>query len=309
MNTSLTNANQIQDGLIFNIQRFSIHDGPGIRTTVFLKGCPLRCNWCSNPESQQAFPTLLVRDIPCVRCGKCAQTCPKEAISIDCTGRHIDWSICDNCLQCVDACLYQSLKMCGERISVEDALIEVLKDLPFYKNSNGGMTVSGGEPLMQAEFVASLLELCKQEGLHTCLDTTAYAPWEVMKEVLRFVDLVLFDVKHLDSREHQRTTGVPNDLILANLEKAANLTKIWLRIPLIAAFNDSEEHIKNVVNLGIKHGVEKISLLPYHEGGKNKCEQMGRPYPHGADSFPTDEHVEHLKEMIEAEGMSVSVGS
>lgn len=309
MSTALIDADQNQEGLIFNIQRFSIHDGPGIRTTVFMKGCPLRCDWCSNPESQQAFPTLLVRDIPCVRCGKCAEACPKGAISVDCMGRHIDWTLCDNCLQCVDACLYQSLNVCGERILVEDALTEVLKDAPFYRNSDGGVTVSGGEPLMQASFVSSLLELCKQEGLHTCLDTTAYAQWEVMGEVLHFVDLVLFDVKHLDTVEHQRKTGVPNDLILANLEKAAKFTKIWFRIPLIAGFNDSEEHVISVARLGITHGVEKISLLPYHEGGRNKCEQMGRPYPHGGDSFPSDEHVEFLKEMIEAEGMSASVGS
>ncbi|MEJ2718479.1 MAG: glycyl-radical enzyme activating protein [Deltaproteobacteria bacterium] len=296
-------------GLIFNIQRFSIHDGPGIRTTVFMKGCPLRCEWCSNPESQDPTPTLMVRDATCTACGACAEACPRGAIRIEESARRVDWNRCDQCFECVDACLYGSLKVSGEYMTASSVLDEVRKDEAFYRNSGGGVTVSGGEPLSQGEFVAHLLELCKQEGFHTALDTTAYAPWPVMSKVLRHVDLVLFDLKHVDTAEHLRRTGVPNELILENLAKAAARTTIWLRIPLIPGFNDSEEQIERVASLGKACGAAKISLLPYHEGGKTKSEQIGRPYRWSGGAAPMEEHVRKLAEIIEGFGIAASVGS
>jgi pyruvate formate lyase activating enzyme len=235
--------------------------------------------------------------------------CTTGAITIEESTRHIDWRRCDQCFECVDACLYGSLKVSGEYMTVHSVLDEVRKDEAFYRNSGGGVTVSGGEPLYQSEFVSHLLKLCKQDGLHTALDTTAYAPWPVMSKVLRHADLVLFDLKHVDSAEHERTTGVPNHLILENLEKAAARTTIWLRIPLIPGFNDSEEHIRRIASLGQAHGVEKISLLPYHEGGKTKSGQIGRPYRWSGEAAPLEEHVRNLSEIIEGVGIRVSTGS
>jgi pyruvate formate lyase activating enzyme len=301
---------QREKGIIFNIQRFSVHDGPGIRTTVFMKGCPLNCQWCSNPESKDLFPNLLVRDINCRGCGACMEACPEGAIRMVEEGRReIHWEKCNQCLACVKVCVYNSLNVCGSYMRVQEVLDEVMKDEDFYRNSGGGMTISGGECLLQSEFVAQLLEAGKKEGLHTAIDTTGYARWEKMEEVLRFVDLVLFDIKHLDPREHKRTTGVSNKLILENLTKASKVPSIWLRIPLIADFNDSMEHIEGVAKLGKRIGAEKISLLPYHEGGKSKCKQMGRPYPSPETKAPSDEHIERLKELIQETGIKAAIGN
>jgi pyruvate formate lyase activating enzyme len=189
-------------------------------------------------------------------------------------------------------------------------LEEVLKDEAFYRNSGGGITVSGGEALSQASFTADLLKACVREKLHTALDTSGYASRENLEQVIPFVDLLLWDIKHLDSRLHKEATGVGNGRILENLEKAAQSGgKIWLRMPLIAGFNDSPDHVRDLAALGKRMGVEKISLLPYHDGGSSKCRQMGRPYPFADGRRPDDEHVEKLKRMIEDEGLTVSVGN
>jgi len=306
----MTGSEKNNKGLIFNIQRFSIHDGPGIRTTVFMKGCPLRCMWCSNPESQDFFPNLIVRDINCKGCGACVEACPEKAISITREkGRKIDWSKCNQCLECIKACIYNALMTCGRYVQVSDVVDEILRDADFYKNSGGGMTVSGGEALSQSSFTADLLAACKREGLHTALDTTGYASWEKMKPVLAHVDLVLFDIKHLDCLEHQKATGVKNGIILENLLKLSGKKAIWLRMPLIAGFNDSEDHLVRVTTLAKKVGARKLSLLPYHEGGISKCHQLGRPYPWPDAKAPGDEHVLKLKELIASEGINVSIGS
>jgi glycyl-radical enzyme activating protein len=299
-----------EKGLVFNIQKFSVHDGPGIRTTVFMKGCPLHCLWCSNPESQDFSPNLLVRDILCKGCGACVEVCPQEAITLTLeTGREIDRQKCDRCLKCVPACIYHSLNACGNYMEVNEILSEVLKDRLFYKNSGGGVTVSGGEALSQSPFVLNFFEHCKKEGLHTTLDTSGFGPWKELEALLPFVDLLLFDLKHLESIEHQRTTGVGNELILENLEKASPMAPVWLRIPLIAGFNDSPEHIKMVADLGKRFRVEKLSFLPYHEGGKSKSEQLGRAYPFPAAQPPGEEQIQNLKGIVEKVGIKVSIGN
>lgn len=297
-------------GLIFNIQRFSIHDGPGIRTTVFMKGCPLACPWCSNPESQDFSLNLMVRDINCKGCGACVEACAEDAITISKeAGRKIDWDRCTQCLVCAEACIYDSLNVCGRYAGVQEVLDEVMRDEAFYNNSGGGMTISGGEALSQTGFVTRLLAEGKQRGLHTAIDTSGYAPWKEMEEVLRLADLVLFDIKHLDPVKHKRTTGVDNGLILENLTRASKKKNLWLRLPLISGFNDSDEHMDNIAVLGRDMGAEKISLLPYHEGGKSKSQQLGRPYGFSEATAPTDERIGYLKEIIEKRGVKASVGS
>lgn len=297
-------------GIVFNIQKFSVHDGPGIRTTVFLKGCPLACAWCSNPESQRFGPELMTRDVNCRRCGACAAVCPNGAISLSKnTGRIIDRQKCDSCFECVESCLYDSLLRCGTLMSVREVLDEVLQDRMFYKNSGGGVTLSGGEPLSQPDFSRAILQACKEDGLHTAIETAGHAPWNRMQSVLNFADLILFDVKHLDSELHRKTTGVENERILENLRKTAKGRKLWLRVPLIAGFNDAEDHIRQIAGLGVEIGAEKISLLPYHEGGKAKSEQIGIgcTYPEGR--APSEKHINKLRLVIEQTGLAVSIGN
>ncbi len=306
----LSSNSRKKKGLVFNIQRFSVHDGPGIRTTVFMKGCPLKCLWCSNPESQDFFPDLMVIDSHCRACTACAAACPQDAISIiKEKSRQIDRGKCNRCFVCIDVCIYASLQLCGNSMGVTEVFNEVMKDMDFYKNSDGGVTISGGEALGQTEFVAHLLAACKKEALHTALDTSGYAPWKDMKKILPLVDLILWDIKHLDPHEHKRTTGVGNKLILQNLKRASRGKRLWLRMPLIADFNDSREHVEALAVLGQKVGAEKISLLPYHEGGKYKCHQLGRPYRFSRARAPGEEHIDLLKGIIEKQRLKVTIGS
>jgi pyruvate formate lyase activating enzyme len=193
-------------------------------------------------------------------------------------------------------------------VTVREVLDEVIQDKIFYKNSGGGVTISGGEPLSQSQFVSNLLAECKREGLHTAIETSGHGPWREMERVLRFVDLVLFDIKHLDPEEHQRMTGETNRLILENLRRAAQQSPVWLRVPLIAGFNDSEAHFEKLVELGKEIRAQKISLLPYHEGGKSKCEQLGLLYAFSDQRAPDEEHIHKLKRNIERAGLTASIG-
>jgi len=327
-------------GRIFSMQRFSIQDGPGIRTTVFLKGCPLRCAWCSNPESQNMGPEVMVRQQKCEGCGECVAACPREA-AVLVEGRvTIDRARCDLCMDCVEACPTGALEVTGEEITIEEAVHECSQDEPFYRNSDGGVTLSGGEPLYQPEFALHFLKACKEKGLSTALDTSGYAPWEVLEEILMYTDLVLFDVKHVDPEMHRKGTGVENDIILANLRKTIDSRKarVWIRIPLIPGYNDSEENIRAVASLlartpgrGIRGQslnsnagtgrqspssvtvpefpcVEKISLLDYHEWGKPKYGFLGRDYPFEGEPSEGQEKLERLKGIMEAAGLSVTIG-
>ncbi len=297
-------------GLVFNIQRFSVHDGPGIRTTVFFKGCPLRCLWCSNPESQDYRQTLIVRDMTCTACGKCVAVCPLKAISIDeNSGRRIDWSKCNQCLRCVEACMYSSLNRCGDYMTVAEIIKEVARDTLFYKNSGGGVTISGGEPLLQHAFLMKLLPVCKDSGYHVALDTTGFASREVIKSILPYVDLVLFDIKHLDDETHRKLTGVGNKAILSNLREVAKASNIWLRVPLIEGLNDSAEEIEKIGKLAKAVGAEKVSLLPYHEGGVSKSYQIGREYLIPKAKPPSAQYIESLKCLLLKMGVKATVGS
>lgn len=297
-------------GRVFSIQRYSIQDGPGIRTTVFVKGCPLRCKWCANPESQSPDPEILVRRQKCRGCGECVKACKRGAVEVVEGVVRIRRSLCDLCMDCVEACPTGTLEVTGREMTIDEAVRECCQDEPFYRNSDGGVTLSGGEPLVQPAFALHFLRACKEKSLHTVLDTCGYAPWEVLEAVLAYTDLVLFDVKHLDPAMHRQGTGVENALILENLRKttAAGRSKVWIRIPLVPGYNDSEEHARAVADAVAAMPVEKISLLPYHEWGKPKYEFLGREYPFRGGGPGDRERLEAFEGVLAAEGICVTIG-
>jgi pyruvate formate lyase activating enzyme len=299
-------------GVVFNIQRFSIHDGPGIRTTVFLKGCPLRCGWCSNPESMSPYPEIISRDIKCIRCGKCVEACSQQAIAVVEDTRIIEWEKCNYCIECAEVCPSGAIEAMGRTMTVAEVMDTVGRDASFYRRTGGGMTLSGGEPLVQWQFALKLLQEAKRRGFHTALDTTGHADWEILDEILNFTDLVLYDVKRPDSARHQEATGVPNDLILDNLRKtvAKPGLKVWVRHPVIPRFSDSEEELEELCELvlTLKPSVEKISLLPWHKFGELKYAAMGKVYPWKGIPTISDEQIEEFKKLIESHGIEVDVG-
>ena len=269
-------------GFIFNIERFTLHDGPGIRTTVFLKGCPLNCAWCCNPESQSIAPQLAYFKEKCTACGCCLPLCPKGAIS---SGRKnqpvlINFTLCDGCGKCIPACIPDALVMMGEEKTAVVIAGVVKRDLPFYLRSGGGVTLSGGEPLAQPVFTAEILRLCKVEGIHTAIQTCGYASQADIDKILPHLDLVIFDLKHMDSAAHQTLTGKSNQLILENLKTIDSQKKeIIIQIPLIPGMNDSEENLTASFQLAqsLKY-VKGVSLLAYHALGQSKYSRIGRSY-------------------------------
>ena len=277
------------EGTIFNIQRFSIQDGPGIRTTVFLKGCPLRCLWCSNPESQNSFFEVVHRDTICRKCGRCIEVCTAGAISLTDKGTKTNRKLCTNCGKCVEACIYGARRFYGEKKTVEEVYREVIRDKPFYQNSGGGVTVSGGEPLLQADFVAELFKHLRESGIHTCLDTCGYANANSWEKVLPYTDLVLYDLKMIDTQAHRKLTGKSNDKILAGIKLVAELKiPVIVRIPVITGANDSEENMKATARFCIDTNINEVNLLPYHRFGESKYSMLDRRYRLGDLRRPED---------------------
>jgi pyruvate formate lyase activating enzyme len=311
-------------GKVYDIQGFSVQDGPGIRTTVFLKGCPLRCPWCHSPESQLFFAQLSWMAMRCVgieKCGKCLDACTKRAIfpgkSIrhpatqeDIRHIHIDRTVCDNCGDCAAVCYPKALYICGTDYTVEELLQRVSKDMPFYEHSGGGVTISGGEPLSQPEFTLQTLKRLKESGIHTALDTSGYAPCEIIESVLPFTDLFLYDLKHMNSSQHRIVAGVPNELILENAQKIAKAGgKMQIRIPVIPDFNDTEESIRETgwFCRSLGKAVTVIQLLPYHNLGVMKYQRIDDSKIVLEAEPPSDEKIQSLKELLEDLGLSVTV--
>jgi len=297
-------------GLVFNIQRYSVQDGPGIRTTVFLKGCPLRCAWCSNPESQMTDVELAHIDRFCTRCGRCAEVCQMRAISVTDSGVRVDRLKCNGCGKCVEFCYEGALRVFSTRVSAEEVLREVKRDELFYRNSGGGVTISGGEPLLQFDFVRELLERCHGIGLHTALDTSGYVWPAKIDEIFPHLDLILYDIKHMDTNLHEKLTAVPVEAILQNCSLfAASKIPMILRIPLIPDFNDSEENIKKTADFALSlNGIEELDLLPYHRWGAAKYQMLDRSYELGELRTPTAIKIERLKGIIESFGLRCEVG-
>ena len=290
-------ARHMNSGVVFNIQRFSIHDGPGIRTTVFLKGCPLRCFWCQNPESQSGRPEILLNKIKCIRCGACHTVCPDGAVRLEGNGPVFDRHLCRGCGQCAVVCPSEARCISGKRMTAEEVMREVLKDLKFYENSNGGVTLSGGEPLAQPEFARLIFKRSKQSELHTTLDTCGYAPWPAIEKVLEYVDLVLFDIKHLDAARHREAAGQDNLLILENAIKISKLKPMRIRVPLIPGFNDSSEAVSGIAAFAkAELGCRDLDLLPYNRMGEVKydfLDQSSVPLP-----SQSDDRLRMLESMI-----------
>lgn len=266
-------------GIIFNIQKFSIHDGPGIRTTVFLKGCPLKCKWCSNPESQLDKIQVLYDQSKCIHCHSCVNICPQKAISIISEHIHIDFNKCIGCLECVNNCPAKALSHEGEYKIVSDIVDICLQDKDFYEESGGGVTISGGEGMSQPHFLKTLINELKKHDLHIAIETTGHVSSQTFQELASQLDLLLFDVKHYDSKKHYEGTHVYNDQIISNLKWAIeNGINVLPRIPVIPDFNDSLEDAKGLANVLISVGAKKVQLLPFHQFGEKKYELLNKEY-------------------------------
>lgn len=264
---------------IFNIQKFSIHDGPGIRTVVFFKGCPLHCSWCSNPESQSTQVQLTYNSSLCQHCLTCLHQCPTHAITHQNNQICFDVKKCVLCMQCIQACPMQAIDKEGEDEELDEIVQEVLKDLPFYEESGGGVTFSGGEFLSQPQAALALAHQLKVQHIHLACETTGYCDHETFKTVIEPFDLLLFDMKHYDSKKHQHYTGVPNELIIQNMTYAVTHGKeVIARIPVIPEVNHQLEDAIQFSQLLQKIGIKRIDLLPFHQFGQNKYDLLNKPY-------------------------------
>ena len=300
-------------GIVWDIRKYSIHDGPGIRTTVFLKGCPLACRWCCNPESQAPAPDITWFGEKCSACGTCVQACTRDAVIVDRSGRRrIDRARCDACGECVAACPGGAMTLVGRPMSVDEVLREVAQDAIFYNRSGGGLTVSGGEPLAQPAFTAELLRRYKADyvGSHTTLETCGEAAWEQVALVAPHVNLFLYDIKHMDTLEHRQQTGAGNERVLENAARlAAAGAALVVRLPLVPGMNDGEENLRRTA--GFVRSVlrlDRVDVLPYHRLGEPKYSRLGRAYQLAGHPPASQEQVASACSILEACGMRVHVG-
>jgi pyruvate formate lyase activating enzyme len=300
------------NGIIFNIQGYCIHDGPGIRTSVFLKGCPLSCRWCQNPESHSYYPELLFAEEKCTGCGRCVQVCPEKAIRMLEQASQTDRGLCKSTGLCVDACPNKARTVIGQRTTAAEIFREVAADSLFYQESGGGVTLSGGEPLAQPEFASGILKKCRDAGFHTALDTCGYASWALAREVLRHVNLVLFDFKHMNPEMHKKYTGVSNELILENARKIHHEMSIPMRarVTLVPGINDSLENLEATARF-VANELSKeipVHLLPYHRLGEAKWERLDRQNETASILVPDERQTVECCQIFESFGLNVIMG-
>jgi len=301
----------IKKGIVFDIKKFAIDDGPGIRTTIFLKGCPLRCWWCHNPEGQLPAPELMYRKSRCIGCEECVRSCSRGAISVNSLGKlSIERRICSLCAKCTEKCPTDALAIVGKAMDEKEVMKEIVKDSAFYDESRGGVTISGGEPLLQVDFLNALLDECKNRSIHAALDTSGYAPPNVIEKIKDKVNLFLYDVKIMDDRKHRKYTGVSNKPILENLTRLAeNGSDLFLRFPVVPGINDSKYNVAQTAEFVLSCGLKRICLLPYHRAGIEKYRSLGKDYKlKTVEMPPSDQKLNAIKEQLEAYGLNTKMG-
>lgn len=309
-------------GIIYDVQRWALHDGPGIRTIIFFKGCPLKCLWCCNPESQNLSPEIAFFASRCISCLRCIKMCKFKAIKLVKGEMETDWKLCrekcinygDGVYPCTEMCYSQARKTIGSIMSVDEVLGEILKDYGIYKRSGGGVTISGGEPILQVDFLVNLLKNCKKKGLHTAIETSGYGTREHYESALNYLDLVFFDIKHMNSQKHQSLTGVSNDLILENARFVSeyclmkNIDMV-VRIPVIPGYNDENDNIEAIgkfISQELKK-VTKVELLPFHQLGRGKYKSIGKSYLLDNHKPPKTAELNFLLEILEKYNINCKV--
>jgi pyruvate formate lyase activating enzyme len=306
----------LESGLIFDIQGYSVHDGPGCRTLVFLSGCPLRCAWCANPEGQLLRPRLMVRQAKCAHTHyRCVSACPHHAARLDSGNIYpaFDRAMCDRCgtLDCVQSCLHEALIVAGRFYNVDD-LMRILGRDQGYWGDRGGVTFGGGEPLVQAEFLLAVLRRCRSAYIHTAIETCAHVDRDVLMQALEWADWLFADIKHMDSAEHSRGTGAGNELILDNIRAVASAGwdgRLIIRVPLVPGFNDAAENLLAIAEFVAGLSLREVNLLPFHRLGASKYEQLGLAYAFAEVAAPTAESVHAARGIFEAAGLQCYVGS
>jgi pyruvate formate lyase activating enzyme len=297
-------------GVIFDIKRYAIHDGPGIRTTVFLKGCSLKCRWCHNPEGISPTKELMLYEYKCMHCKTCEKACPINLITFEKNTPIINRQSCNYCGICQDACPTEALTLVGKEVTVEELMKEIEKDTLYYDNSGGGVTFSGGDPLFQHQFLKEALKECKKMGIHTTLDTSGYASEEIFSSVLDYVDLFLYDLKLAEEEEHKKYTGVSNKIIKNNLQMLIDAGRgedVIMRFPVIPGITDTEKNIDDLVEfVSSRKGVNEINLLPYHDISE-KYKRLGKEYKMTVQEAPSPAKLEYIKQRFEAIGLYVKV--
>ena len=299
----------IKKGVVFDIKRFAVDDGPGIRTTVFLKGCPLRCWWCHNPEGQLQTPELMFRKTRCTICDECIGNCGRNALSFARRQLVVNKERCDLCGFCAEKCPTDALTFVGKELTVKKVIQEVEKDSLFYDESKGGVTFSGGEPFMQIDFLESLLTECKARGVRTAVDTSGYAPWDAVERIAEKVDLFLYDIKAIDDAAHRKYAGVSNKRILDNFRRLAERgSDLYARFVVVPGINDDKANVLETAEFVKSCGVKQANLLPYHRAGIEKYRGLGRRYRLGTLKSPSDQKLKAIKRQFERVGLSVRVG-
>lgn len=298
-------------GTIYKIEKFAPHDGHGIRTVVFLKGCPLHCQWCSSPESQNIYPEMAYLKKSCTFCERCINVCPNGAITLNDMQLFTDRKKCTNCGKCTEACLNMARKIVGYEVTVDEIVKEIMKDAVFYHNSGGGVTLSGGEVTVQSGFAAEVLKECCMLGVNTAIETCAYCKWENLEKIVEYTHRVYVDVKCVDSEKHKKLTGSDNFLILDNIRKLSEITGIELipRAVIIPGYNDTDEDINNLCQFisGLKN-IYRLELLPYHKYGIHMYDAVDKKYDLGELEVPSDDYIKKIKSMLENNGFDIQIG-
>lgn len=299
----------MKTALIFNIQKFSVHDGPGIRTTVFFKGCPLSCQWCHNPESQDYQRELLISPEKCTHCGVCETRCLSKANKVTPTALAYDAELCSLCETCVDYCVNNAREIAGKTYTLNELMKEIEKDRPFYEQSGGGVTLSGGEVISQIDFAEELARTCQERGISVVLDTCGFGPSESFVRIAPYIDIFLYDLKLIDRHLHRQYTGQDNAIILSNLQKLASVNaNIALRLPLIEGINADDANIQAMIDFCTGMPVSIVNLLPYHAIGKGKYRKLGKLYQDYSFHPPSEERLAEIKALFENAGYKVKIG-